>query len=67
MTFSPDRDHKIEPMPPTLSSMWRLCKLGYQHERRLMLGALVLSQLAAFPMSCTVRGSSRRSDAGATT
>lgn len=49
MTFSPDRDHKIEPMPPTLSSMWRLCKLGYQHERRLMLGALVLSQLAAFP------------------
>jgi ATP-binding cassette, subfamily B, bacterial len=49
MTSSPDRDHAIEPLPPTLSSMWRLCKLGYQHERRLMLGALVLSQLAALP------------------
>jgi ATP-binding cassette subfamily B protein len=29
--------------------MWRLCKLGYHHERRLMLAALVLSQLAALP------------------
>jgi len=49
MTSSPDRDHAIAPLPPTLSSMWRLCKLGYRHERRLMLGALVLSQLAALP------------------
>ena len=39
----------IEPLPPTLSSMWRLCKLGYRHERRLMMFALVLSQLAALP------------------
>jgi ATP-binding cassette, subfamily B, bacterial len=39
----------IEPMPPTLSSMWRLCKLGYRHERRLMIFALLLSQLAALP------------------
>jgi ATP-binding cassette, subfamily B, bacterial len=39
----------IEPMPPTLSSMWRLCKLGYRHERRLMVSALLLSQLAALP------------------
>jgi ATP-binding cassette subfamily B protein len=39
----------IEPLPPTFSSMWRLCKLGYQHERRLMVLALVLSQLAALP------------------
>jgi len=29
--------------------MWRLCKLGYRHEPRLMLAALVLSQLAALP------------------
>jgi ATP-binding cassette, subfamily B, bacterial len=49
MTSSRDRDQAIEPLPPTLSSMWRLCKLGYRHERRLMLGALVLSQLAALP------------------
>lgn len=49
MTFFPDRNQTIEPLPPTLSSMWRLCKLGYQNERRLMVGALVLSQLAALP------------------
>ncbi len=32
-----------------MSSMWRLCKLGYRHEPRLMLVAFVLSQLAALP------------------
>jgi len=40
---------KIEPLPPALSSMWRLCKLGYRHEPRLMLVAFLLSQLAALP------------------
>ena len=39
----------IEPLPPTLSSMWRLCKLGYRHEPRLMVASLALSQLAALP------------------
>ncbi len=39
----------IEPLPPALSSMWRLCKLGYRHEPRLMLIAFVLSQVAALP------------------
>jgi ATP-binding cassette subfamily B protein len=39
----------IDPLPPALSSMWRLCKLGYRHEPRLMLAAFVLSQLAALP------------------
>jgi ATP-binding cassette subfamily B protein len=39
----------IGDMPPALSSMWRLCKLGYRHEPRLMLTAFVLSQLAALP------------------
>ncbi len=34
MTPSRNRDQPIEPLPPTLSSMWRLCKLGYRHERR---------------------------------
>jgi ATP-binding cassette subfamily B protein len=29
--------------------MWRLCKLGYRHEPRLMLAAFVLSQLAVLP------------------
>jgi len=49
MTSSAERDHKIEPLPPALSSMWRLCKLGYRHEPRLMLAAFVLSQLASLP------------------
>ena len=39
----------IGEMPPALSSMWRLCKLGYRHEPRLMLTAFILSQLAALP------------------
>src|SRR5687768_6413042 len=54
MTSSPDgrsaaASPGIEPLPPALSSMWRLCKLGYRHEPRLMLAAFVLSQLAALP------------------
>lgn len=36
-------------LPPALSSMWRLCKLGYRQEPRLMLAAFVLSQLAVVP------------------
>src|SRR5467141_485832 len=49
MTSSPDPDRAIEPLPPALSSMWRLCRLGYRHEPRLMVAAFVLSQLAALP------------------
>jgi ATP-binding cassette, subfamily B, bacterial len=49
MTSSPDRDRGIEPLPPALSSMWRLCRLGYRHEPRLMVAAFGLSQLAALP------------------
>ncbi|MEY2420545.1 MAG: ATP-binding cassette, subfamily bacterial [Acidimicrobiaceae bacterium] len=36
-------------LPPALRSMWRLCKLGYQHEPALMLVAFLLSLLAALP------------------
>jgi ATP-binding cassette, subfamily B, bacterial len=39
----------IDPLPPALSSMWRLCTLGYRHEPRMMVAAFVLSQLAALP------------------
>src|SRR2546429_2815576 len=49
MTSSPDRDRAIEPLPPALSSMWRLCKLGDRHQTRLMAVAVVLSQLAPLP------------------
>ena len=36
-------------LPPALPSMWRLCKLGYRHEPRLMTAAFVLSLLGALP------------------
>jgi ATP-binding cassette subfamily B protein len=36
-------------LPPALRSMWRLCKLGYQHEPALMVVAFLLSLLAALP------------------
>ncbi len=39
----------LDELPPALSSMWRLCKLGYRHEPGLMLAAFVLSLLAALP------------------
>ena len=43
MTSSPDR------MPPALSSMWRLLKLGYRHEPGMLMAAFVLSLLSALP------------------
>src|SRR5712692_4340746 len=52
MTSSPDN---VDPgqlnddLPPALSSMWRLCKLGYRNEPRLLLAAFVLALLAALP------------------
>jgi ATP-binding cassette, subfamily B, bacterial len=49
MTSSDLRDQKIAPLPPALASMWRLCKLGYRFEPRLMAWAFVLSQLSALP------------------
>jgi ATP-binding cassette subfamily B protein len=49
MTSSPERDQAMAPLPPALSSIWRLCKLGYRNEPALMLWAFVLSQLAALP------------------
>src|SRR5437870_684163 len=36
-------------LPPALSSMWRLCKLGYRHEPGLLLAAFSLALLAALP------------------
>ena len=38
-----------EDLPPTLSSMWRLCKLGLRFEPRLMLQSFGLFMLAALP------------------
>jgi ATP-binding cassette, subfamily B, bacterial len=39
----------LSELPPALSSMWRLCKLGYRYEPRLMLAAFGLAQLSALP------------------
>lgn len=52
---SPDTDakeikrKKDDDLPPALSSMWRLCKLGYRHEPALIVVAFGLSLLSALP------------------
>src|ERR1051325_9695163 len=49
MTSSPKTRTASNALPPALSSMWRLCKLGYRHEPTLILAAFGLSLLAALP------------------
>src|SRR5580704_19069649 len=51
MTSSPESPRAAvrDDLPPALSSMWRLCKLGYQHEPGLLLAAFSLALLAALP------------------
>ncbi len=52
MTSSADarrKRPKKDDLPPGLSSMWRLCKLGYQHEPAMILASFLLSLLAAVP------------------
>jgi ATP-binding cassette subfamily B protein len=36
-------------LPPALSSMWRLCRIGYQHEPALLVVSFALVLLAALP------------------
>ena len=45
MTSSAEPDD----LPPALESMWRLVKLGYQNEPRLLVTAFVLALAAALP------------------
>ena len=50
MTSSSEkRPQEADGLPPALASMWRLCKLGYQHEPRLITAAFSLALLAALP------------------
>ena len=50
MTSSSRRpESRLTGLPPALSSMWRLCKLGYSHEPGLLLAAFTLSLLSALP------------------
>ncbi len=53
----------VEDLPPPLASMWRLCKLGYQHEPALMAVALGLSLLAAAPEALLAVGFAVLADA----
>jgi ATP-binding cassette, subfamily B, bacterial len=39
----------LDPLPPALSSMWRLCRLGFHYEPSLMGVSFVLALLAALP------------------
>ena len=56
MTSSSERNghegktaRSVDDLPPALSSMWRLLKLGFRFEPSLMFVALVLSLLSALP------------------
>src|SRR5437667_1596690 len=52
MTSSPDsktRAPALDDLPPGLSSMWRLFRLGYRHEPGMLLAAFCLALLAAVP------------------
>ena len=52
MTSSPNgRRPARDDLPPGLSSMWRLCKLGYRHEPGMLLAAFLMSLFAALPDS----------------
>jgi len=42
-------DEHADKLPPALSSMWRLCKLGFHYEPALMGVAFVLALFAALP------------------
>ena len=48
MTSSAERATRDD-LPPALSSMWRLCRLGYRHEPGLIVAAFFLSLFAALP------------------
>jgi ATP-binding cassette, subfamily B, bacterial len=52
MTSSPKTNRPVSnDLPPGLSSMWRLCKLGYRHEPGMLLAAFLMSLFAALPDS----------------
>src|SRR5690349_19315575 len=50
-SLKPSRATTQDDLPPALSSMWRLCKLGYRHEPGLLSAAFFLALLAALPDS----------------
>jgi ATP-binding cassette subfamily B protein len=49
MKSLPEKRRGLDDLPPALRSMWRLRKLGYQHEPAMLLAAFSLALLAALP------------------
>ena len=49
----------IDALPPALSSMWRLCMLGYRYEPGLLLASFLLSLISALPDALTLGRLSR--------
>ena len=49
MTSSSEARPRGDGLPPALSSMWRLCKLGYHHEPALIVTSFALALVAALP------------------
>jgi ATP-binding cassette subfamily B protein len=49
MTSSSEHGRAIAALPPAIPSIWRLCKLGYQHEPALISASVALALLAALP------------------
>ena len=45
----PPQPTPVDNLPPALSSMWRLCRLGYRYEPTLKGTAFVLTLVAAVP------------------
>jgi ATP-binding cassette subfamily B protein len=43
------RPAALDDLPPAIPSMWRLCKLGYQHEPGLIVAAFTLALVSALP------------------
>ena len=43
------RSRDPDALPPALASMWRLCRLGYRHQPRLVIAVVALTLLQAVP------------------
>jgi ATP-binding cassette subfamily B protein len=46
LTAAPSKDDEL---PPALSSMWRMCKLGFRHEPMLLAASFGISIVSALP------------------
>jgi ATP-binding cassette subfamily B protein len=44
-----DRRARVDDLPPALSSMWRLCRLGYTQEPRMVVLVVALTVLQGLP------------------